>query len=138
MPIATINAVVQMLVPPPKYDVQRLVPHARLTQTSHLAGMFIIERGGEGVQLIAEHDALTTLLANGDDAYGFPPYDAIKEFLYTSGSEDLREREREIVAGALRGVPTRFVRSSQLDWSDRIPTMTNATIEATKGAVGVE
>ena len=48
LPAATINAVVQMLVPPPKYHVERLVPGVEVAPEAHLAGMVVIQRGGEG------------------------------------------------------------------------------------------
>ena len=46
LPAATINAVVQLLVPPPKYHVERLVPGVEVAPEAHLAGMVVIQRGG--------------------------------------------------------------------------------------------
>ncbi len=48
LPAATINAVVQLLVPPPKYHVERLVPGVEVAPEAQLAGMVVIERGGDG------------------------------------------------------------------------------------------
>ncbi|MBX6342296.1 MAG: GtrA family protein, partial [Thermomicrobiaceae bacterium] len=41
LPVATINAVTQWLVPPPKYPVQRLVPQVRVAPEAWLAGLFV-------------------------------------------------------------------------------------------------
>lgn len=123
LPMATANALVQFLIPPPKYHVQRLVPGVKLGREAHLAGMFIIERGGEGEVVLDEREALQILLENGEDAYGFPPYPAIAGFLQGAGdgTGDLRVREREIIAAALRGLPAMLVRSTTMDWAERIP-----------------
>ena len=45
LPAATINMITQMVVPPPKYFVSKLLPDVKSTQQACLAGMFIIERG---------------------------------------------------------------------------------------------
>ena len=119
--MATINAVVQFLVPPPKYHVQQLVPGVRLAREAKLAGLFAIERfwiGGEA-HLTAD-EALEILLSNCEDAYGFPPYHAIKGFLYESNGQDLLAVEREIVAQALHGLPATLICSKDLDWWRRI------------------
>ena len=36
--------------------------------------MVVIQRGTDDVELLSETDALEILLANTEDAYGFPPY----------------------------------------------------------------
>ncbi len=122
LPAATINMVVQMVVPPPKYFVQKLVPKVKLARKASLAGMFIIERGPEGHQPMENSEALDILLTNCEDAYGFPPYNDIKEFLYKVDGDDLREREQAIIRQALGGLPAQLIRSSALDWWCRIPS----------------
>lgn len=121
MPMATINAIVQWIVPPPKYHVQRLVPGAKLTESARLAGLFVIERGGEGEVPLDYDQSLDTLMSNSEDAYGFPPYESIKGFLHQAGDVDLRELERQIVAAALDGLPAQLFRSTTMDWASRIP-----------------
>src|SRR3954451_5438446 len=44
VPIMGINAITQILIPPPKYSVDRLVP-ARLGSSTQVSELFIIERG---------------------------------------------------------------------------------------------
>jgi dolichol-phosphate mannosyltransferase len=121
LPAATINMVMQMLVPPPKYFVEQLVPKVKLSRVVHLAGMFIIERGKEQIQPIENQDALEILLKNCEDAYGFPPYDSLKSFLYYQDGIDLREKEQAIIRQALGGLPTTQIRSSNLEWWCQIP-----------------
>jgi dolichol-phosphate mannosyltransferase len=120
LPVATINTIVQWLVPPPKYPVQRLVPHVKLASEGQLNGMFVIERGGDGDVRLDEVEGLDILMRNCEDAYGFPPYPTIAKFLYDSTDRDLRAAERQIVAAALQGHATLLLRSSSMDWSSRI------------------
>ena len=54
LPAATINAIVQLLVPPPKYHVERLVPGVEVAVEARLAGMVVIERGGRGEVVLDE------------------------------------------------------------------------------------
>ena len=120
LPVATINTYMQLVVPPPKYSVQRLIPSVKAARTAKLAGLFIIQRGSVGTEQLDGCTALETLMKNCDDAYGFPPYYTIAEPLYSLGGEDLRISEMSIVDSALAGRHAVVVRSTTMDWSDRI------------------
>jgi hypothetical protein len=124
LPTATINMIMQMLVPPPKYFVNQLVPKVKLTRKANLGRMFIIERGEKGIVPIENSAAMEVLLQNCEDAYGFPPYEDIKEFLYMQGG-DLREKEQAIIRQAVGTLPATVIRSSTFDWWSRIPTFVN-------------
>ncbi len=123
LPMATINTVTQWLVPPPKYRVNQLIPRVKTTKEANLAGMFVIERGGDGETILDDVSAIDILMSNSDDAYGFPPYPTIKEHLHGTGEGDLRSVERLIVREALTGLPASLLKSSTMDWSRRIPMM---------------
>jgi dolichol-phosphate mannosyltransferase len=133
LPMATVNALVQLLVPPPKYSVERLVPGVKMTSKAKLAGLFIIERGEDQDVMLESDEAIEILLKNCEDAYGFPPYGAIKEFLYMTHSKDLRLVEQVIIRKALMGLPANLIRSSHLEWWRRIPLFVNDT--APKGLI---
>jgi dolichol-phosphate mannosyltransferase len=122
LPAATINMFMQMVVPPPKYFVNKLLPSVKLRQNAYFTGMFIIERGGDGTTSISNEEALQILLSNCEDAYGFPPYNDLKEFLYHYNGVDLRSIEQRIIRQAFGGLPANVVRSKKLDWWCLIPT----------------
>jgi dolichol-phosphate mannosyltransferase len=122
LPAATINMMMQMVIPPPKYFVKKLLPSVKLTNTAAISGMFIIERNGEGTITINNKEALETLLQNCEDAYGFPPYDNLKEFLYHNNGVDLRSIEQSIIRRAFSGLSATVVRSKKLDWWCLIPS----------------
>ena len=121
LPAATINALVQMIVPPPKYHVERLVPGVAVAPEARLKGMVVIQRGGEGAVPLDEAEALETLMRNCEDAYGFPPYAQIEGSLRRREGVDLKDVERGIVASALSGLPAEVMRSETMDWWRRVP-----------------
>jgi dolichol-phosphate mannosyltransferase len=138
LPAATINTVVQLVVPPPKYHVERLVPGVDVAPEAHLAGMVVIQRGGVGGLVLDEREALETLMSNCEDAYGFPPYSEIEGPLRRRNGSDLRDVERAIVASALSGVPAAVLRSESMDWWRRLPGVVHDWTgpAATNGARG--
>jgi hypothetical protein len=127
LPVATINAIVQRLIPPPKYHVERLVPGVALGREARVAGMFVIERSDvNSFRELAADEALEILLANCDDAYGFPPYETLERLLLSISDMDLRAEEQAIVRGALEDRDTMLIRSNRMGWADVIA----ATVEA--------
>jgi hypothetical protein len=122
LPAATINMLLQMVIPPPKYFVSKLLPEVKVSKTAGFTGMFIIERSGDATVSIKNDEALEILLANCEDAYGFPPYNDLKEFLYIHNGVDLRKQEQSIIREAFGGLPATVVKSKKLDWWCLIPT----------------
>ncbi len=121
LPAASINALAQLVIPPPKYPVQRLVPGVRIAQAAMVKGVIVIHRSDEALEWLDSDTTLDIVLANTEDAYGFPPYHSIESFLLTSAPEDLRTVERQIIAGALEGASAVMISSRTYDWADRIP-----------------
>lgn len=122
LPIMSANAFVQMLVPPPKYPVDRLVK-CTLTQSVQVQEMFIIERGSPSLSEVRAADALPELLDNTDDAYGFPPFRYFAPALVIGGADyaQLRARESEILRSALQRIRVRRMASDSFSWADEIP-----------------
>jgi putative flippase GtrA len=122
LPAATINALVQLVVPPPKYQVDRLVPHVTIVPEAELVGMTIIQReGDEGSVLLDPQEALDILLSNCEDAYGFPPYPTIQHWLHSRNGMDLKRVERDIIERALTGKPAHLLRSEHRNWYRMFP-----------------
>src|SRR5260370_15042372 len=72
LPIMGINALAQMLLPPPKYAVDRLVP-CLMADATRVRELFIIQRGSPRLADLDKHDALPQPLAHTDDPHCFPP-----------------------------------------------------------------
>ena len=137
LPIMGINALTQMLIPPPKYTVDRLVP-CQITDATRVRELFIIERGSPRLADLDKRDALTQLLANTDDAYGFPPFRYLAPAI-SIGSQDyheLRAAERNILAGFLANVRVRTLASDTFGWADEIPHLIVASDSGSASASG--
>jgi dolichol-phosphate mannosyltransferase len=89
VPIMSINSVLQIMVPPPKYHITALLPAQIATEAPdrqrlpHGTRRAVQER----VPLEA---AIDQLIDNTDDAYGFPPFATL--------APELRHRRRRLPA----------------------------------------
>lgn len=126
MPAATLSAIVQKLIPPPKFMVDRLVPGTRYTRRAQLSRILVIERGKDEEGALTPDETLNLLAANSEDAYGFPPYPKIARELTHWQSEDLQAKERSLVATAVGGVPATYLRSSRYAWHEHLPQLANS------------
>jgi dolichol-phosphate mannosyltransferase len=121
LPVATINALVQMVVPPPKYPIERLVPGVAMMTEARIAGLIVIERGDDNTEIaLDEGEGVDILMSNCEDAYGFPPYPAIEAFLHSRSNKQLNDAERAIVASALASRPGVVLGSNAMDWWTRV------------------
>jgi len=116
LPVATINALVQLIVPPPKYHVERLIPDVTLGSSARLDHLVVIARGADGSRVLDSDEALELLLEHCEDAYGFPPYEHVASFLHSGNGTDLRAKERETIRQALDGVEATVLTSSSREW----------------------
>jgi putative flippase GtrA len=125
LPIMAMNAVTQRIIPPPKYTAGRLVP-CTTTESVKVRDLFIIQRSEPMLEDIALEDAVTELLENTDDAYGFPPFATFAPTIVMDGMgwDELRAREEQILRQALMsGIRVRRLGSDCFDWADRIPQL---------------
>lgn len=126
LPIMSLNAVTQWVVPPPKYTVQRLVPCADTTGVS-VSDLFVIERGEHNLARIPAEALVDELIENTDDAYGFPPFRYFAPALEVAGHgyEELRARERLLLTQAMEGVVARRLATPDFSWWEHIAYLTN-------------
>jgi dolichol-phosphate mannosyltransferase len=130
IPIIAINAITQILVPPPKYMIHQLVPTTRYRKTGTVRRIFVICRGPEAEEPLSHEDAKIILLANTEDAYGFPPF-SIMERAITLRSRNLRKGkkqtiselrslERGILENFLHDISVTRLTSPNFGWADVI------------------
>ncbi|MGN6780383.1 MAG: GtrA family protein [Marmoricola sp.] len=125
LPIMSLNAVTQYLVPPPKYGVHRLVACEDAVAVP-LAELFVIERGAHLMEPIAPDVLIDQLIENTDDAYGFPPFRYFAPALEIDGHgyDELRARERALLTEAMRHVRARRLVTPDFSWAPRIADLT--------------
>ncbi len=134
LPIMGINALTQMLIPPPKYSVDRLIP-CRMTSATRVRELFIIERGTPGLVDLDRKSALNQLIVNTDDAYGFPPFRYLAPAITIGGLsyQQLRIAEREILASFLSSVRVRALASNTFSWADEISRLIDTDARLSSG-----
>jgi putative flippase GtrA len=131
IPIMAINAGVQLAIPPPKYAIDDLVD-VEIGEQISPTYLFLIERGaGSAVTELTTEEAVSELLKNSDDAYGFPPYDELAPLIELDGEgyAQLLAREREILTAALESVTCVRLCSDNFDWHQRIESYVLSTRE---------
>jgi hypothetical protein len=138
MPAATMNAIVQMLIPPPKYMVHRLIPKVTYVNHATLSRAVIIERGSEYEEVLDHDQAVKEFVRNAEDAYGFPPYPILADFISKWDDEDLQPIEQSIVAEALKGIPTIRLRDPKFNWWQRLPIIAGNPTNASMQLVGAD
>ena len=124
VPIVTINAWVQLLIPPPKYHVTSLI-ECDIVERSTIDSVILMERGEPLAEIPTLDATLDRLLANTDDAYTFPPFASLAPLLEFDGLDHdaLRVRERELLSGAVQAAWRVRIRVRGHNWSDLIPTL---------------
>lgn len=137
VPIMSFNALTQVLVPPPKYDIGRLVPCERASSVQ-VRDLFIIERRDHELSDIDPDQLLDELIANTDDAYGFPPFRYFAPALVVEGLgyEELRATERSILARAFAGIRARRLATPDFTWADLIPALAMDGAEGLPASTG--
>lgn len=125
LPAATMNSLVQMIIPPPKYMVDRLIPKAIYGDVATLSHAIVIERGPAFEETLNHAEAVDVFVHNAEDAYGFPPYATLAPFLSKWNDQDLHPRETSIISDALRHIPTMRLRDPNYAWWQRLPLTTS-------------
>ncbi len=121
LPIMSLNATTQRIVPPPKYLVQRLVPCEGAT-TVEIDSLFVIERSEFRMEDIRPDELIDELIANTDDAYGFPPFRYFAPALMIDDLDydQLRARERTILVSAMARIRARRLATPNFSWAEHI------------------
>jgi dolichol-phosphate mannosyltransferase len=124
VPIMALNAMTQAVVPPPKYMIQRLVP-CRFARSTVVHDLFVIERGPAELEELDLDRVVEIMIANTDDAYGFPPFRYFAPAITVDGQDyrALRQRERELLTRFLRSVRARRLARDDFSWADAIPRL---------------
>jgi dolichol-phosphate mannosyltransferase len=134
LPIMSMNSLVQAIIPPPKYRVTDLVTCVVGTRV-RMENLYVIERGTPVLtEAIAHAAAVEELMENTEDAYGFPPYSSLAPYLTIAGKshEELRAREKAILASALAQVSVQRIRVPDYSWPALItsrPAQPSAVVE---------
>ena len=113
----------QLLVPPPKYHVDRLVPGVVRTREALYEELVVIERGDDRSRSLEPAEAVEIILENCADAYGFPPYTHIEHFLHERSDVDLADGRMSLIRATIERRPATLLSSSSRDWYRSLPEL---------------
>jgi dolichol-phosphate mannosyltransferase len=122
IPVCTLNALVQVVVPPPKFHVRQLVPSTEIVDRMKLSHLIVIERGDELTENLDAEAATRFLTDNTEDAYGFPPYPLIAD-LIANGEHAVEADIRRRIVGRVSAVR---LRTPDRTWFDQLSAVVAA------------
>jgi dolichol-phosphate mannosyltransferase len=122
VPIVTINAWVQLFIPPPKYHVTSLVD-CEIVDRSTIDTVVLMERGEPLAETPGIAATVDELLRNTEDAYTFPPFATLSPLLLIDGLgiDELRQRERSLLTDAIGSARRARIRVVGHNWSELLP-----------------
>jgi len=141
VPIVTINAWLQLIVPPPKYHLESLLD-SEVTKSAQLEAVFLLGQGPSSVRRPSPQEALETLVANTEDAYTFPPFAKLAPLIRLGQRDEkaLRRRERSLLAAAIDRASLICLSDPDHAWYQAIPGLVRdsraAPVSAGPGLVG--
>jgi dolichol-phosphate mannosyltransferase len=124
IPIMTLNSLVQLIVPPPKYRIDALFD-CEVGGRGPIRNVVLMSRGEPSVERPSLAATVQELLENTDDAYGFPPFSTFAPHIRI-GADDydaLRRKEIELLTRAISGVSRWRVSVSGHEWADVLPSI---------------
>jgi dolichol-phosphate mannosyltransferase len=124
IPIVTVNAWVQLFIPPPKYHVTSLVA-CDIIDRSTIDAVVVMERGAPLAEQPGVEAMLNELLQNTEDAYTFPPFGTFSPLLVLDGHDmaALRARERALLRAAIEPARRARIRVAGHNWSELLPAI---------------
>ena len=126
LPIMTMNAIVQALVPPPKHRIEALF-ECTVGGRAQIRDIVLMERGEEREDRLSVDDTVGRLIENTDDAYGFPPFSLFAPHIRIDGADyqALRARESELLGAAIATARTWYLQVPGHEWAERLPGIIN-------------
>jgi 4-amino-4-deoxy-L-arabinose transferase-like glycosyltransferase/putative flippase GtrA len=139
VPIMSINSVLQIVVPPPKYHITKLLP-AHIAVETPIANVFLMERGEPVQERVELEAAIDQLIENTDDAYGFPPFATLAPKLVIGGEnyEQLRAHERRLLTQAIENVTVWRLRVRGHEWGELLPKLILGTDDREPVGIPIE
>jgi putative flippase GtrA len=124
IPIVTLNAWVQLFIPPPKYHVTSLVD-CDVVERSTVNAVVLMERGEPLMEEPSRELTLDELLRHTDDAYTYPPFATFSPLLVIGGqsTHELLRRERELLLDCIDHVRRVRIRVEGHNWSELLPAI---------------
>jgi len=122
VPIFTINTIGQAIIKPPKFKVEDLLQRVKIKETVKVSELFFLEKGGEETLNVPPNIALKKAVENSDDAFLFPPYKEMLQFINIGGrsARDLLVEETDMLDKFLGGINNHILKSDSKSWYETV------------------
>ncbi|MGH9878993.1 MAG: hypothetical protein ACRD5H_15290, partial [Nitrososphaerales archaeon] len=118
VPIFTINAVGQTIIRPPKFKIEDVLQQVNILERTRVEKLYFLQREGEGISKIPAETAVTRAIENSDDAFLFPPYREMLNYINIGGKSAgrLLEEERDMLTKFLTSIDSFILKSETRSW----------------------
>lgn len=122
VPIFTFNTVGQMLIKPPKYGINDISKSFMVEEKSTVNTLCFLGVEGEEIAGIDKNTALEKAIENSDDAFLFPPYSDLLEYIKIDGKSAFKmlEEEKQMLKQLLSEVTCLELKSTSKSWNKMV------------------
>jgi len=119
VPIFTINTIGQMIIKPPKFRINHISKSFKVMDKSIVDTLCLLQKGDEKVLDIKKETALQKAIENSDDAFLFPPYSELLEYIKIDGKSayELLKEEKRMLKELLAGIRCLEMKSDSKSWN---------------------
>lgn len=115
-PAASLNILLQRLLPPPKLPVEALLPRVNIAPAARVTAVLRLEEGPERITALPPAEMARFVQARTRAAQGFPPYALLEDQLNCWRGHDWQAEEERLIQAALATVPAYRVSGARPDW----------------------
>jgi len=118
VPIFTINTIGQRIIKPPKFRINDISKSFKVMDKSIVDTLCFLQINDETVVDIKKEIALEKAIENSDDAFLFPPYSELLEYIKINGksAHELLQEERKMLESFLSGLKCLELQSERRYW----------------------
>jgi hypothetical protein len=111
-----------MLIKPPKYGINEISKSFKVEEKSVVNKLCFLQTEGEEVVVIDKSTALEKAIENSDDAFLFPPYSELFEYIRIDGksAHELLEEEKNMLEKLLSGLTCLELKSESKSWNKMV------------------
>jgi dolichol-phosphate mannosyltransferase len=126
VPIFTINTIGQSIVRPPKYSINSILQDAKIKNDTKVDNLYFLTREGNDIIPLDTTTALDLAVENSDDAFIFPPYAELLNYITINGKTaiELLEEEKKLLHTFLSVISCFVIKSEARAWFNMISKIT--------------
>lgn len=129
VPIFTFNTIGQMLIKPPKYGINDISKSFKVEEKSAIDTFCFLQTKGEEIADVDKNIALEKAIENSDDAFLFPPYSDLLEYIKIDGksAHEILEEEKQMIKQLLSGLTCLELKSDSKSWNKMVKSVVTSS-----------